>query len=71
MVYVPPDQWNTVFGWMTPKTCTFPDGCLLPWKGILVYVFVLVFVVTLLYWFRHDIKQGALSLWERIPNPFS
>lgn len=71
MVTIPQDLWNTLFSWMGPKQCMLPEGCRLHWQGVLVYVFVLVFVVMMLYWFRHDIKEVAIKGWERIPNPFS
>ncbi len=71
MVYLPQDLWNTLFGWMSAKQCMLPEGCALPLQGVLVYVVALVFIVVMVYWFRDDIITGALSVWERIPNPFS
>lgn len=71
MVYMPQDWWNTLFGWMSPKQCLLPEGCVVPVQGVLVYVGVIVFIAVIVYWFREDIVETALSLWERIPHPFS
>lgn len=71
MAYISQGLWNTLFGWMSSKQCFLPEGCAVPVVGVAVYLFIIVFIVTVLYWLRNDIKDTALSVWERIPNPFS
>lgn len=67
MTRIDPETWNTWFGWMTGQECPLSEGCPIFWQGVLVYLFVAVFVLAILYWSRRDIKALALRVYERLP----
>ncbi len=71
MTRIDPDTWNTWFGWMTGQECTRSEGCPVMWDGVVVYVFLVVFVAAMLYWNREELRERALQVYERLPNPFS